>query len=82
MSEFDDEADLDNFEYPEEDDDDGSDLTIPCPYCEEPVYEEAECCPSCGKYLSREDAPRRLPWWLILGLILSIAVVLRWVVLR
>jgi hypothetical protein len=72
------EADLDDSEYPEEPDDDDDD-TIPCPYCGLSVYEEAERCLYCGHYLSVEDAPRRYPWWFILGFLLSMVVVLGWI---
>ncbi|SIO42564.1 hypothetical protein SAMN05444166_4607 [Singulisphaera sp. GP187] len=71
------EADLDDSEYPDEPDDD--DDTIPCPYCGLSVYEEAERCLYCGHYLSVEDAPRRYPWWFVLGFLLSMVVVLGWV---
>ena len=37
-------------------DDDGPPL-VPCPYCEEEIAEDAERCPHCANYLSREDAP-------------------------
>jgi hypothetical protein len=81
MNDLDDDEDLDDSEYPDEPEADGddSDETIPCPFCGEPVYEEAERCPSCGQYLSREDAPRRIPAWFLLGVILSLAVVLGWI---
>ena len=73
--EDDDEEDL--VDAPDDGDDDE---TIPCPHCLEPVYEDAEWCPACGHYLSREDAPRRHPWWLLLGVVVCLAVVLRWVI--
>ncbi len=71
--------DLDDLEDPDEPEGDDSDLTMPCPQCGEPVYEDAERCPECGWYLSREDAPRRIPLWFILGLIFSLGVVLSWI---
>ena len=74
------EGDLEDYEYPDEpDDDDDDDETIPCPHCREPVYEDAERCPNCGKYLSREDAPRRRPWWLVLGAFVCLGLMLQWV---
>jgi hypothetical protein len=75
--------DLDDAEYPEEgmdDDEAGDDDTVGCPHCLRPVYEDAERCPSCGHYLSHEDAPRRHPWWLVLGVLICLVVVIGWVV--
>jgi len=31
--------------------------TVPCPRCREDILEDAERCPHCGYYVSREDAP-------------------------
>ena len=46
------------------DDDD----TIPCPYCREPIHEDAQRCPHCGEYISREDVPATMkPWWILVG---------------
>jgi hypothetical protein len=77
MSTLDDD-DYDDDEDVEEDDDE--DDTVPCPHCLEPVYEDAERCPECGAYLSREDAPKRHPWWLVVGVIVCLVIVWRWVV--
>jgi hypothetical protein len=68
--------DLEDREYPDEPDDDG-DETAPCPYCRRAVYDDAEQCPYCGNYLSREDAPRHHPWWWVVGVLLSLVVVMR-----
>lgn len=57
---------------------DDDDLTIPCPHCREPVFDAAEQCPGCGHYLSREDAPWRKPWWLVVGVVVCLIVVLSW----
>ena len=79
------ESDPDERHDPDEsdtDDDEGDERaeTVPCPYCRKPVYEQAEVCPSCGNYISGEDAPRRRPWWIWLGVALClIVVVLVWV---
>jgi hypothetical protein len=73
--------DLDGSEDPGEYDEDGGDddPTAPCPYCRRPVFDDAEWCPGCGQYLSREDTPWRRPWWLVLGVMLCLVVVLGWV---
>jgi predicted nucleic acid-binding Zn ribbon protein len=66
-------------------DDDGpdgeeEDTTAPCPHCGAWVYDDAVRCPECGKYLSREDAPRRRkPWWVIIGVVVCLYVMLRWI---
>ena len=65
-------ADMDDPDGP---DDDASE-TVPCPWCRRPVYEGAEQCPNCGRYVSEEDAPRRYPGWLIVGVVLCLLVIL------
>ena len=71
--------DLDDREFPDEPEaDEDHDETVPCPHCREPVYEDAERCPHCGRYLTREDAPRRRPWWLAIGVLICLWIVLRW----
>lgn len=74
--------DLDDAEEVEgtDDGDEDDEDTVPCPHCLRPVYEDAECCPGCGHYLSREDAPSRHPWWLVIGVLVCLAVILGWVV--
>jgi hypothetical protein len=75
MSDWDDEDDEVD-ELPDEDEE----STIPCPYCERLIYEDAERCPYCERYISREDAPpERKPWWIILGTVLCLYVVYRWI---
>ncbi len=69
---------------PEDDEDDFGDdeggETVPCPYCGADVYEDAERCPSCGKYISREDAPSRVPLWIKLTALVCIVVAVGWAV--
>ena len=70
LNDFDDGVDLDEDE----------ETTLPCPYCGEAVYDDAEQCPACGHYLSEEDAPRKSkPWWILIGVAISIAIVIGWV---
>jgi predicted nucleic acid-binding Zn ribbon protein len=71
----DDDAAADDREAPDESDvneNDDDDETVPCPYCRKPVYEGAELCPHCRKYLSDEDAPRRRSPLIWTGVILAI----------
>jgi hypothetical protein len=57
------------------------DCTVPCPYCQRGVYEDAERCPHCEQYLGEEDAPPgRKPWWLVLGVLVCLYLVYRWIV--
>ena len=59
---------------------DDNDPTVPCPYCGKEVYEDSPRCPHCGQYISDEDAPpRRAPWWIILGVVLCLCVILVWI---
>ncbi len=80
----DDEADLDDREFPGPEDvgDDESIETEPCPHCGKPVFEQAEVCTHCRSFISREDSlPRRKPIWFILTVfIIVIAVVTLWVI--
>ena len=61
------------------DDDDGVD-TVPCPYCDRPVLEDAEICPHCRNFLSFEDAPRHRPLWILVAAILALIGFGWWVV--
>lgn len=60
----------------ESDRDQDDDLTMPCPYCRQKVYEGAEFCPYCRRYLSIEDAPWRKPLWIIVTVIICLLIVL------
>ena len=64
-----------------EDEDGDEDVTVPCPYCGKQIHEEAERCPYCENYISAEDAPpARKPWWIIIGALLCLYAVYRWIV--
>jgi hypothetical protein len=54
---------------------DNSPDTVPCPHCRAEIIEDAERCPRCGNYLSREeDAPaRRGGGWIILMILALLA---------
>ena len=71
-----DEDDWDDDEEPE----DEEEATIPCPYCKRHIHEDSQRCPFCEYYLSQEDAPPcRKPWWVIVGALLVLYVVYRWI---
>ena len=75
--------DPEDCEWPDPDEDDhDDDPTAPCPHCGEPIYDDAERCPDCGHYLSREDAPRSRPAWFVVGFLLCLAVVMTWILGR
>lgn len=63
---FHDDSDSD---WDEDDDDDGY---VPCPYCGEPMYEEAGYCSACERWITREDIPGKTmaPWKVVIILIL------------
>ena len=63
------------------DEEDDEDSTVPCPYCRRSIYEDSPRCPSCGNYISEEDiAPAHKAWWIILGVLLALLVVLLWLI--
>lgn len=77
VDEFEDD-DCDDTEPDEPDDED--DDTVPCPYCGKPVYEDAERCPNCERYISGEDAPPvRKPLWIVVGAVAALVVVYMWI---
>ena len=72
-------ADDDPWEDDELDPDDGED-TIPCPYCRRLIYHDSPRCPHCENYLTDEEAaPTRKPWWIVLGVVLCLYLVYRWI---
>jgi hypothetical protein len=75
--------DWDEDSDPDEDDDvpdfGDDEPMIPCPHCGLDVHDEAERCPHCEQYISKEDAPPvRKPWWIIVGVAVCLYVVYRW----
>jgi len=65
--------------YPEGVYDDGGPPTIACPHCRAEVFEDAEACPRCGTYLSREDAPRARGGAWVIVMILALLAAVIWV---
>jgi hypothetical protein len=64
----------------DEDDVDDGDETVPCRYCGAAVYEDAERCPRCGNYISREDAPSQVPFWVKLTALVCLVVAVGWAI--
>ena len=58
-------------------DDDGE--MVPCPFCGRSIHEDADVCPRCGNYVGATDAPRRVPLFVWVGVILGGLCVLAWV---
>lgn len=70
---------LDDDEYPDENDlDDESSETLPCPECGAEIYEDTVRCPACGAYVTFDTRPwsGRPPWWILLGLVAAVIAVL------
>ena len=62
---------------PDEDDE----PMMACPHCKKQIHEDSQRCPFCEQYISREDAPpARKPWWIIIGVLVCLYVVYRWIV--
>lgn len=76
MEDFDGEEEYLDEEFNDADDDEPR---VPCPYCRREIHEDAQRCPYCERYISAEDSPAgRKPWWIILGVVLCLLMVLGW----
>lgn len=68
-------------DFGDESADEDEELTVACPYCKQQIHEDSECCPHCGQYLSKEDAPPSPKSWLVVvGTVACLYVVYRWIV--
>ena len=73
--------DEDDFDDPDPDEDD--DGMVPCPYCGEEMLEDSPRCPSCGQYVSEEDAPpAKHPPWILITAVILLVLALSWAVNR
>ncbi|MGD9126005.1 MAG: hypothetical protein PVH19_01395 [Planctomycetia bacterium] len=56
--------------------DDASD-TVECPACGATIYEDTPRCPICGEYITFSTSPfsGKPTWWIVLGLLGSVALV-------
>jgi hypothetical protein len=60
---------------------DDDEPTIACPHCKKQIHEDSPQCPYCEQYISEEDSPpAHKPWWIIIGVLLCLYVVYRWIV--
>ena len=75
------EDELDDRELPDPSDMDQDDYTLMsrCPNCKKMIDEQSEMCPKCGYFISQEDAPRKVPVWIILGAVLMLVAMLMWI---
>lgn len=67
-----------------ENSDEDEDTTLPCPACGETIYDDAERCPACGLYFSREHdrSQFKKPTWIIATVLLCLLIVLLWAASR
>ena len=78
------EDDDDDRDAPLESDRDPSDMldVVDCPYCGQPISEQAEICPRCGSYISREDQrPNNQAQRMIVGVIVVVLILAMFVAL-
>jgi hypothetical protein len=64
-------------EWPKEDE---AEPTVTCPYCRREIHEDAQRCPYCEKYISDYDAPPHKPWWILVGVVIALYIIYRWIV--
>ena len=50
-----------------------------CPRCGRLIFDDSERCPRCGVYLSREETGARHPWWVTVGAVVSLLMVVYWI---
>jgi hypothetical protein len=53
--------------------------TVPCPYCRREISEEAQWCPHCENYTSREDVPpSQRSWFWAVMMLLALGAAIWW----
>ena len=75
---WDDSPDEPDDDYPDVDDwDDDSSDNVVCPECGADVYEDADMCQRCGRFLIRDTSAwsGKSLWWIALGVLGTIAVI-------
>lgn len=53
--------------------DEFDDVSVDCPHCGAAMYEDAPQCPACGEYILQSDFNRKLPTWLVIVVVITIA---------
>ena len=48
------------------------DSTIPCPKCEQDIYDDVDQCPYCREFLSASDFRKPMPRWMTAIILLTI----------
>ena len=60
--------------------DEDEEATILCPHCKRHIHEDSERCPYCEQYISEEEvSPSRTSWWIIIGALICLDLVYRWI---
>lgn len=67
-----------DWDAPDDAFDDDLNQTVPCRQCGAEIYEDAVQCPVCGWYVTADTSPwsGRPAWWVVLGLLGTIAAAL------
>jgi predicted nucleic acid-binding Zn ribbon protein len=63
---------------PSDMDDDVDDDTQLCPHCGQVIHELSDFCPHCGQYITLKERPMRKHWWIVLGVVACLIIVLLW----
>ncbi len=59
--------------------DDDEPSLVTCPYCREPMLEDAPQCPACGNYVTDEErSDARKPSWIVLVVVGLLIVAFAW----
>lgn len=78
-----DEWEADDSDWEDEDFEESTDDEEPCiscPNCQKQIHEDSQRCPYCETYISAEHVRTSRKPWLILGVVLCLYVVYRWIV--
>lgn len=61
-------------DWQDESDDDYENGYVSCPHCGGTMLEAADHCPSCNRWITREDLPqKRQPWWIMIVVLILLA---------